>query len=54
MGKHDRPSPSDPVPALGNVTADTWTKIITAAVCSDKGEQWTKNAVRNAENARNN
>ena len=53
MGKHSNPSdPTNPVP--GNVTDDTWTKILAAAVDSPKGETWVRNAVANAENARNN
>ena len=53
MGKRNSPSdPTDPVP--GNVTDDTWTKVITAAVDRPGGEAWIKNALANAENARNN
>jgi hypothetical protein len=52
MGKHS--NPSDPAPVPGNVTDDTWTKLLTAAVDSDNSDAWIKNALRNAENARNN
>lgn len=51
-GKHS--NPSDLASTPGNVTDDQWTKIITAAVFSDKGEQWIRGALANAENARNN
>lgn len=49
-----KPNPSDPFPPVGNVNDDTWTRILTAAVDSDRGEQWICNAVANAEMARHN
>jgi hypothetical protein len=52
MGKHS--NPSDPAPVLGTVNDDTWTRLITAAVDSKDGDKWVRNALANAENARNN
>ncbi len=52
MGKHS--NPSDPAPVPGNVTDDTWTRLINAAVDSKNGGKWVSNALANAENARNN
>ena len=53
MGKHNSPSdPADPVP--GNVTDDTWTKILLTAVGSPNGEKWFDNALASEANAQNN
>lgn len=52
MGKHS--NPSDPASTPGNVTDDTWTKILNAAVSQPNGENWARAALANAENARNN
>lgn len=53
MGKHSK-NPSDASDPLGNVDADTWTRILTAAVESPNSEGWARRALANAENARNN
>lgn len=51
MGKHEKPSPFE---APQTVSDDTWTRFLLAAVDSGNGEQWTVNAVRCAENAKDN
>jgi hypothetical protein len=52
MGKHS--APSDPTPPPGNVTDDTWTKLMLAGASQANSGQWAENAARNAENARDN
>jgi hypothetical protein len=52
VGKHS--NPSEPAGTPGNITDDTWTKILNAAVSQPNGETWARNAWANAENARNN
>ncbi len=52
MGKHS--NPSDPAPVPGNVTDDTWTKVLLGGVSKPDSEGWAAGVLRNAENARNN